>query len=680
MRLFNSFIFVSSLGLLLYGCTQDPLIENNDPVEPLVELDVTSRISGELSIVSTSQSSDFTYGAEIIRIVNGAESEEKFSFTTKELDENHRYSWLTEGLQPNSTYMARSYLTNGRDIKYSTSKTYSTPSTSKPTLSAVTQEEAFLVATIVDNGGRSIEETGFVVGDTPDRKELMRKEKIPASKQSGNQFSLSMSALSGGKTYYTIAYALDDQEDVGYSVIPFEVFVPKYAQSVTLSMTEATLPIEGSITLTVTVSPEDAVDKTVTWESSNPEIASVQDGLVTGLKEGKATIVATVSDISATCEITVMDFIESSVFPDLAFREYVYTNFDTNNDGFLSREEALRVYSINISGTSNNPGIYSSLEGIEFFSNLKYLNCEYNQITELDLSNNPFLGFLNCCCNQIHHLDVSNNLILTNLYCQSNQLTDLDVSKNHDLISLMCDKNPLTSIDISHNPALSSLGVSNASITSIDVSMNPELRDLICFSNQLTSLDVSNNPLLSYLFCAHNQLAKLDVSTNPLLTRLLCSQNQLTELVVSNNPLLFELSCSENQLTDLVISNNLKLQSLTCSNNFLVSIDVTKHLELNKLICSDNQINSLDLSDNSSLKLLWCHNNPLESLSIINNTLLENLICRDTNIRSLDIRSNTRLNYLLCHSCMYLSDIWLNSGQVIETFWYDTSRVTLHYE
>ncbi len=57
-------------------------------------------------------------------------------------------------------------------------------------------------------------------------------------------------------------------------------------------------------------SPEDATNKAVTWESSNPKVASVnaQTGLVTGLAEGKTTITCKALDgagAQKTCEVTV---------------------------------------------------------------------------------------------------------------------------------------------------------------------------------------------------------------------------------------------------------------------------------------------------------------------------------------------------------------------------------------
>ena len=84
---------------------------------------------------------------------------------------------------------------------------------------------------------------------------------------------------------------------------------------VTLSQETATLIMEGEpLQLTATVSPNDATDKTVTWTSSNEEVATVSDdGLVTPVATGSCTITATASngtddtsdDQTATCTVNV---------------------------------------------------------------------------------------------------------------------------------------------------------------------------------------------------------------------------------------------------------------------------------------------------------------------------------------------------------------------------------------
>ncbi len=64
----------------------------------------------------------------------------------------------------------------------------------------------------------------------------------------------------------------------------------------------------AATTLTATVKPDDATNKTVTWSTSNKSVATVNDGVVTAVGAGKATITATTADGSgktATCTVTV---------------------------------------------------------------------------------------------------------------------------------------------------------------------------------------------------------------------------------------------------------------------------------------------------------------------------------------------------------------------------------------
>ena len=75
---------------------------------------------------------------------------------------------------------------------------------------------------------------------------------------------------------------------------------------ITLDKTSGTLTEGDTVTLTATVSPDNATYKTVTWETSNSTVAAVADGVVTALRAGTATITAkTVDGFSATYTLTV---------------------------------------------------------------------------------------------------------------------------------------------------------------------------------------------------------------------------------------------------------------------------------------------------------------------------------------------------------------------------------------
>ena len=76
-----------------------------------------------------------------------------------------------------------------------------------------------------------------------------------------------------------------------------------------ISLDKATMNLkQGSTdTLTVTYTPGDTTDdKTVTWTSDNEEVATVSGGTVSALKEGTATITATVGSCTAQCVVTVV--------------------------------------------------------------------------------------------------------------------------------------------------------------------------------------------------------------------------------------------------------------------------------------------------------------------------------------------------------------------------------------
>lgn len=76
--------------------------------------------------------------------------------------------------------------------------------------------------------------------------------------------------------------------------------------SVELDQTSLTLKPEETATLIATVQPDNATDKTVTWTSSDPEIATVDEtGKITAIKDGIATITAKAGEKTATCEVKV---------------------------------------------------------------------------------------------------------------------------------------------------------------------------------------------------------------------------------------------------------------------------------------------------------------------------------------------------------------------------------------
>ena len=214
-------------------------------------------------------------------------------------------------------------------------------------------------------------------------------------------------------------------------------------------------------------------------------------------------------------------------FEDETFKAHCVSKFDKNEDGEISLEEAKEVKQIVVKRQAAFIPAITSLRGIEYFINLVYLDCSYNNLTCLDLSQNTALDILDCSNNpMLTSLDVSKNTALTRLYCYTARLTSLDVSKNTALEFLDCSWNlVLTGLDISKNTKLSFVNCSMNELTSLDISKNTALTDVSCSNNQLTSLNVGKNMVLEGLYCDSNQLTSLDVSGCPALNTLDCRDN-----------------------------------------------------------------------------------------------------------------------------------------------------------
>ena len=234
-------------------------------------------------------------------------------------------------------------------------------------------------------------------------------------------------------------------------------------------------------------------------------------------------------------------------FPDDNFRTYISTLTGVSVGGMISNATLASVTWFSVSYKE-----ISSLQGIEYFTELKQLYCSNNKITSLDLSKNTKLTNLECDYNQLTSLDLSKNTALHELHCVRNQLTSLDVSKNAELKNLYCNYNQLTSIDVSKNTELIWLIIGHNQLTSIDVSKNTKLTILNIGQNQLTSLDVSKNTNLTDLICGANPISSIDVTKNTKLGLLDCGASQLSSLDVTKNMQL-------NRLTNLNLDNNTAL-------------------------------------------------------------------------------------------------------------------------
>lgn len=94
-------------------------------------------------------------------------------------------------------------------------------------------------------------------------------------------------------------------------VTPIPTPTPTTVSVTGITLSETTLNKkvgDAAVTLTATVAPDNADDKTITWSSDNTATATVADGVVTIVGTGTALITATAKDgsgVKATCTVNV---------------------------------------------------------------------------------------------------------------------------------------------------------------------------------------------------------------------------------------------------------------------------------------------------------------------------------------------------------------------------------------
>lgn len=169
----------------------------------------------------------------------------------------------------------------------------------------VTTNRAMLSGSIDRNGGSYISEYGFCWGLKASNPE--NKEVIGTAHYSGS-FSVNLSNLSPGTTYYFYAYAKSNNgklKGVG-QILSFQTDTRNSAPTITLDSSSLSLLVGEKETIEATVSPASARDD-LTWSSSDTSVATVSSsGRVKGIAAGKATITATLGNgISASCRVSV---------------------------------------------------------------------------------------------------------------------------------------------------------------------------------------------------------------------------------------------------------------------------------------------------------------------------------------------------------------------------------------
>ena len=230
------------------------------------------------------------------------------------------YSAVIAGLEPATKYYWRSVLRKDGKDNFGETKEFTTKELSSllATLAATDIEPTSAVINaglnLADVPFESLE-FGFRIGETENGLDTFHKCREIAD----NAFSLSMTGLPHKKQYFYQSFLKLDDKAFHGEIKSFTTGVIPVT-SVELNRTDVTTHTIGATwELTATVLPEDATDKSVTWSTSNADVATVdENGVVRAVGNGSAVITVTTVDqgLTATSTANVFQYVTKITLQD----------------------------------------------------------------------------------------------------------------------------------------------------------------------------------------------------------------------------------------------------------------------------------------------------------------------------------------------------------------------------
>ena len=272
---------------------------------------ISAILSGKANLGST-VASDLKVGFQYSKSA-GILPSNSTTIEATDADASYNYTTPITGLEPATKYYFRSFVRqNGQDT-YGETKEFTT----KDVTSLLETKDASAVEATKATMNAKLDLTdvqykslayGFLRGTS----ESALNTDYKCTEISDNAISAALTNLSHKTQYWYKAYVKLDSQTFYGEVKTFTTDVVP-VESVSLEKTEYTFnTIGNTLTLTATVLPADATDKSVSWSSDKEAVATVDAyGRVTAKGNGKATITVTTKDQgkSATCVITVAQWV-----------------------------------------------------------------------------------------------------------------------------------------------------------------------------------------------------------------------------------------------------------------------------------------------------------------------------------------------------------------------------------
>lgn len=314
------------------------------------------------------------------------------------------------------------------------------------------------------------------------------------------------------------------------------------------------------------------------------------------------------------------------------------------------------------------------------------LEIESEEITEIDLSNNPKLNTLYCGDNKISSLDLSVNSNLYELSATYNDISSIILPESSYVLDYVLSYNKLTELDLRVN-LFGQLYINNNSFS--DCELNDLMRHLSNNYESGMELNIRNNPgtatsnTIEYSAFDWELMGVGDGSGCPNSNRIsLQTDKEVGEKIKIyleydgdasidiNMDGIIELgeNIESNELEFDIISpvftiyGNVKV--LHCSDEQLINVDFTHSTTIEEIDISNNEIEVLNLKNIYTLEQLYASNNQLNNIDVEGANNLKALDLENNYLSTIDIDSNEKLTFLSIKNNLFdacsLNDLYIS--------------------
>ena len=492
---------------------------------------------------------------------------------------------------------------------------------------------------------------------------------------------------------------------------------------ITLDKNVLEMIVMQTTSLTATVLPANADDKTVTWSTSDPMVARVTpQGIITAVAPGTCIITATASGYSASCQVTVTMPVSSVTLDKEAIT--IYIGESTKLTATVLPENATdktvswSSSNVLVADVSQDGVVHAFAAGTSTITAMAGGKSATCVVTVLTPVSSVTLEPTSC---QVF-IDSTITLVATVLPADASEKT-VTWSSSDETIATVSQSGVVTTHALGECTITATAGGkrANCQITVIPrvviTSITLEEKDFEVYVGEIHTLKATIKPddaTNKTIIWSSSNIDIITVSDQGVVTPtgegsgyvVASTINGLTDtanFTVLKAPVFTDaafrtyvydnfdtnhdgvLSRSETKVVTTIQANGLgiknldgiecfdSLNALYCYNNQITSLTTTPSLTY--LVCFKNKIKEMDLSASTNLTYLECTNNELDTLDLSSNIAVQSIVCDGNKLKGLIIPNNPELTSIQCKNNL-LTDLDLSGVQNLKTLQCNKNQLT----